>query len=176
MIAKLFDRVLENPRAWAAGLLAAGSAFSIAMAWGFQLIGGYMPCQLCLAQRVPYYIGLPLSLLVLALSVKGKLRWLSALLLLLAAGIFMYGGGIGVYQAGAEWDFWLGPNDCGGGRFDVSQASNMLNALNNTRVVSCSTAALRIFGLSFAGMNVVFSSVMAFIAICGVVLPVRRKG
>ena len=31
-------------------------------AWGFQVIGGYFPCKLCLEQRVPYYVGLPVAL------------------------------------------------------------------------------------------------------------------
>ena len=50
----------------------AGVAFVLGLAailgaLAFQFIGGLYPCELCLTQRWPYYIGLPL--LALALTV-----------------------------------------------------------------------------------------------------------
>jgi disulfide bond formation protein DsbB len=39
----------------------------IAGAWGSQLIGGLVPCELCLAQRQAYYWGLPVLALILIL-------------------------------------------------------------------------------------------------------------
>ncbi|MBI4048602.1 MAG: disulfide bond formation protein B, partial [Devosia nanyangense] len=45
--------------------IAAGIAFvlgfaAIAGAWGSQLLGGLVPCELCLEQRLAYYWGLPI--------------------------------------------------------------------------------------------------------------------
>lgn len=44
-------------------LLAVGMAAVIGSALGFQYIGGYIPCELCLLQRQPYYYGIPLVLI-----------------------------------------------------------------------------------------------------------------
>jgi disulfide bond formation protein DsbB len=34
-------------------ILAVVSAATIAAAWAFELIGGYVPCALCLQERIP---------------------------------------------------------------------------------------------------------------------------
>lgn len=150
-----------------AGLIGlVGGTIVIASAWGFQLIGGYVPCKLCLEQRIPYYVGLPMILLALVLAMKGKRAF--ATLMFAAAGLaFLYGAGLGAYQAGAEWDFWAGPSDCGGGSAAPGSAANMLSALKSTRVVSCTEASWRLFGLSFAGWNAVASAGIAFMAFAG---------
>ncbi|WP_306149730.1 MULTISPECIES: disulfide bond formation protein B [unclassified Roseibium] len=141
-------------------LLLAGGLVVIGTAWGYQLIGGYVPCKLCLEQRIPYYIGLPMALVALAALVTGR-KGIAAVLLLAVAAVFAYGAGLGIYQAGAEWQFWDGPNDCGGGAAAPASASNMLQALQSTRVVSCTEASWRMLGLSFAGWNAVASAGLA---------------
>lgn len=151
-------------------LLIAGGLASILTAWGFQLIGGYVPCKLCLEQRIPYYVGLPLALLALLVMLRGtpaQGRLVVTVLLLAVAAVFAWGAGIGGYQAGAEWGFWSGPADCGGGGGMPDSAANMLNALRSTRVVSCTEASWRMFGLSFAGWNAVISAGIAVLALAG---------
>ncbi|MBC2861286.1 disulfide bond formation protein B [Stappia sp. 28M-7] len=151
-------------------LLIAGGLASILTAWGFQLIGGYVPCKLCLEQRIPYYVGLPLALLALLVMLRGtpaQGRLVVTVLLLAVAAVFAWGAGIGAYQAGAEWGFWAGPADCGGGGGMPDSAANMLNALRSTRVVSCTEASWRMFGLSFAGWNAVISAGVAVLALAG---------
>ncbi|ASP34984.1 disulfide bond formation protein B [Labrenzia sp. VG12] len=156
----------------ATGLLLLGGLIVIATAWGFQLIGGYVPCKLCLEQRIPYYAGLPLTALALFLMMRGR-TGLAGLVLLAVAVIFAYGAGLGIYQAGAEWAFWAGPNDCGGGSAAPTSASNMLQALQSTRVVSCTEASWRMFGLSFAGWNAVASAGLAGLALVAAFLLKR---
>ncbi|WP_349358446.1 disulfide bond formation protein B [Stappia sp.] len=146
-------------------LLLAGGLATIATAWGFELIGGFVPCKLCLEQRVPYYAGLPLAAVALALVWTGRAPGLRTLVLLLVAGIFAYGAGLGIYQSGAEWGFWDGPADCGGGAAGPQSALGMLEALKTTRVVSCTEASWRMLGLSFAGWNAVASAGLAALAL-----------
>ena len=43
--------------------LALAMAATVGTALGFEHIGGYIPCKLCLGQRMPYYIGVPVMLL-----------------------------------------------------------------------------------------------------------------
>ena len=49
------------------GLSFALGLATIAGAWGSQLIGGLVPCELCLEQRLAYYWGLPILAAVLLL-------------------------------------------------------------------------------------------------------------
>ncbi|MBB5754933.1 disulfide bond formation protein B [Prosthecomicrobium pneumaticum] len=125
---------------------------AIGGAWSFQIFGGYVPCKLCLEQRVPYYIALPIVLI--GLVTAGSAR-LSRALFALAAAAFLWGFGLAVYHAGAEWALWQGPSDCGGGAATTTDAGALLGQLQHTRVVSCTEAAGRFLGLSFAGWNAV---------------------
>ncbi len=159
---------------WCAFLLFLGSIVAVGSAWGFQLIGGYVPCKLCLMQRVPYYIGIPLALVVLGLTFARK-SVVAAIGFVILAVLFFYGGSVGAYQSGAEWSFWPGPTDCGGGAASPTSAQNMLSALHSTRVVDCSIASWRLLGLSFAGWNVVISICLVVIALTGVAYSLRRK-
>lgn len=136
---------------------------AIVGAWGFQVIGGYVPCKLCLQERVFYYVGLPPLLLALAIA-KASPR-LARLLALLGGLTFLAGTGLGVYHVGAEWGFWLGPADCGGGTAPVTNAADLLAQMKSTRLVSCSEASIDLFGLSFAGWNAVVSAVVAVLSL-----------
>ncbi len=156
----------------AAAVLVLGLA-TIAGAWGFQLIGGYVPCALCLKERIPYYVGLPLALVALVAARMGGPAWLVRGALALAAVAFAWGAALGVYHAGAEWGWWPGPADCGGGASTSASTSGLLNQLNNIHIVSCTEATFRFppanWGLSFAGWNAVISAVLAIAAIVGIV-------
>ncbi|PVB61188.1 disulfide bond formation protein B [Labrenzia sp. 011] len=163
----------ERMARYLTGLLLIGGLAAIATAWGFQLLGGYVPCKLCLEQRIPYYVGLPAAALALVLMLRGR-DGLALLLLLAVAAVFAYGAGLGIYQAGAEWQFWAGPSDCGGGSAAPASAANMLQALQTTRVVSCTEASWRMLGLSFAGWNAVASGGLAVLALISAALLKRR--
>lgn len=140
-----------------------GGFAAIAAAWGFQIIGGYVPCKLCYQERIPYYVGLPLLLAALLLAGRAPR---SARLLALAGGLtFVVGFGMGAYHAGSEWGFWPGPNDCGGGVGPVTDAGNLLAQMQATRLVSCTEASWRMLGLSFAGWNAVISLAVAGLAL-----------
>ena len=143
---------------------------ALGTAWGFQLIGGYVPCALCLEQRLGYYGAIPLTLAGLYLA--GRSPGL-ARLAFVAAGLAMaWSAGLGVYHAGAEWGYWPGPESCGGGA-DVRDASNLLAAIENTRLVSCTDAAGRFLGISFAGWNVVAAGLAALLLAGAALRPGR---
>lgn len=151
----------------ALGLLVMGAA--IATAWGFQLIGGFRPCPLCLEQRVPYYVAIPVTLLALPFLPRPAGR----VALLLAAAAMVWGAGLGVYHAGAEWGFWEGPATCAaGGGGSVRDAGSLMAAIENASVVSCTEVQGRVLGLSFAGWNVVAAGASALLLVGA---AVRRR-
>ena len=84
----------------------AGAAFVLGLAailgaLAFQYIGGLYPCELCLTQRWPYYIGLPL-LAVAVLAWDRLPLGVRVTLMAVGAGLFAWGAGVGAYHAGVE--------------------------------------------------------------------------
>ncbi len=137
----------------AAVAVALGAAATVGGALVFEHVFGYVPCKLCLIQRNPYYVSIPLGLVAAALPPQ----WTRAGLWLLAL-IFVVSAGLGAYHSGVEWGFWPGPADCGGGSGAAAgNVGDFLNQLQNTRVVSCTEAAWRFLGLSLAGWNTLIS-------------------
>lgn len=138
-----------------AGVLFAAAAVILA-ALGFEHIGGYVPCPLCLQQRYAFYAGIPLLFLALVLLSASERRW-SAIVFLVVALAFLANAGLGVYQAGAEWGYWPGPETCGTAQPITSDAGGLLQSLERTQVIRCDEAQWRFLGLSFAGWNAVLS-------------------
>src|SRR3989304_3163409 len=50
-----------QPLAAAAVAIALGATATILGAWFFEYVLGYIPCPLCLQQRIAYYIAIPLA-------------------------------------------------------------------------------------------------------------------
>lgn len=146
-----------------AGAVALGMAVTVGTALGFQHIGGYMPCKLCLEQRLPYYIGIPVALLALVAAVL-RLPPLVVRGLLVAVALLMtWSIWLGVFHSGVEWGFWPGPSDCGAVA-PAPSGGSLLDQLDAVIPPSCDQAAGRFLGLSFAGWNVVASLGLAAVA------------
>lgn len=151
---------------WLAILVFAIALATILGALGFEHIGGYLPCHLCLMQRTPYYIGVPVgAATVLAVAIAAPRPLIAALFAIFAA-LMLYGAGLAVFHSGVEWGFWAGPASCAPS-IGVTSAEDMLNQLQNTHAPSCTDAALRILGLSFAGWNALVSVLLVILAAAG---------
>ncbi|MBB4955711.1 disulfide bond formation protein DsbB [Agrobacterium vitis] len=149
-------------------ILFLGIAAVIGSALAFEYIGGYIPCELCLLQRKPYYIGLVIGLIALIACAMHLPARITKSLILLLGVIMLISAGLGVYHAGVEWHFWQGPSACSatsGAGF--TGTGDILGQLNSFKGPSCTEAALRIFGISLAGWNVVTSLILAAIAFSG---------
>ncbi len=150
--------LLRSPASRFGALVLAGAVAVILVALGFEHIGGYMPCPLCLQQRYAYYLAIPV--LVGALALARTRRSGAAALFLLVAIAFFVNAGLGTYQAGAEWKFWDPPASCAAPTtlpsFDLKQDTTF-----DRIPVSCGVASWRLLGLSFAGWNAVASVLLA---------------
>lgn len=155
----MMNRYFSPPRA--ALTIAAISAAVLAGAWFFQLVIGLPPCPLCLEQRIPYYIAIPLALVVAALAKNISIARAGLFLL---AIILAVGCGLAVYHAGVEWRWWAGPSDCSGSLPSLS-GGNILEQLNNARVVRCDEAAWRFLGISLAGYNALIAAMLTLFAL-----------
>jgi disulfide bond formation protein DsbB len=152
--------LLSSPFSIASAVLALAVA-TILGALAFEHLGGYAPCPLCLEQRYAYYVSIPILVLALWLLARGR-KGLAALLLAAVAAIFFANAGFAAYHAGAEWKFWPGPDTCAAAGDALGTAGGgLLKELEATHVVRCDEPALRIFGLSLAGWNVLICLILA---------------
>ena len=136
----------------------------LAGAWGSQLIGGLVPCEMCHWQRWPHYGALALALLAFALPFK---RALVAL-----AGVAIAASGmIGVLQAGAEWHWWTDLTACTTTVAKGLSTDEMLRQIMAAPVIRCDAAQWRLIGISLAGWNAIFS--LAGAAVIGWLLRPR---
>ena len=141
------------------------SAGVILTALGFEHIGGYLPCPLCLMQRYAYYAGIPLLFLALVLLATDRTGLAQLIFVIVALG-FLANAGLGIYHAGAEWKFWQGPATCAAASGDLAtNAGSLLQDLQRVQVIRCDEAAWRFLGLSFAGWNVPISLLLGAIAL-----------
>ena len=152
-------------------LLIATAAISAALA--FQHLGGYQPCALCLMQRTPYYVGVPVAA---AAAIAAGMRAPRLVVVLLFAGfaaLMLYNAGLAVYHAGVEWRFWEGPAACAPS-VGVNSAADMLNQLT-MHAPSCTDATWRLLGLSFAGWNAIISALLTGLALLAIGRSLRQR-
>lgn len=147
-------------RNWPAIALIA-SASMLAAAHAFEA-AGYQPCLLCLRQREVYWVAIGVAVAVFVGSrVKPNLAWAGNVLLGI---VFLYGMGVAIYHAGAEWKFWPGPATCAAARGNFD-AKSILEALDKPmHAPSCEDAAWRMFGISMAGYNAIISLGLALLS------------
>lgn len=135
----------------AVAILFAASA-TIGAALVFEHAFGYLPCALCLQQRWPYYLGIPLAAGAVFLAPR-RIAGRAALAAL--AALFVASAGLAFYHVGVEAGIFAGPADCGAAAAQPMAGSMdaFLAQLETVRVVSCSEVTWRFLGLSMAGWN-----------------------
>jgi disulfide bond formation protein DsbB len=148
-------------------LVAVVAAGALAGAWFIQIVLGVLPCKLCLDQRIPYYVGVPLAVLAAWQAARQPNGLITAGLMLALGSVFAVGAGMGLYHAGIEWGLWRGPADCSGPVSAALPIGEFLKRLETTKVIRCDEVALRIAGLSLAAWNLIVSAGLALLAFVG---------
>ncbi len=103
---------------------------------------GYAPCELCLKERIPYYVAIPIAGLAVLFAAAGpKIPLIAAFatLALIFAGSAMFGA----YHSGVEWGFWPGPKECTGSLDRAASVGGFFEAIANRqgRALRCRGAA-----------------------------------
>ena len=145
-------------------------------ALGFEYVGGYLPCKLCLEQRTPWYIAVAIVTFALITFKLNVSPFVPKILILIVSFLMAYSLYLGIYHAGIEWSWWMGSSDCVQTSMKlVNEVDIFLKQLEETKPPSCGMATLRILGLSFAGWNAFVSLILLFYTIILIMLPVRSK-
>jgi disulfide bond formation protein DsbB len=123
----------------------------MAGALGSQYLGGLHPCEMCMWQRWPHYA----AIVAAALAILLRRTPLSLPLTVLAGLLILTSGGIGVYHAGAEYQWWKGPEHCTG--FARGSGADLMRSILAQPLIRCDVPQWTLFGISLAGFNAIFS-------------------
>lgn len=137
-------------------LVLVGSAALLGGALAFQYFGHLAPCEMCLWQRWPHVTALALGLVAWVLRSNRAVVALAALAVLVTAGI-------GYFHAGVEYHWWAGPQACTAAGF--AAGPDFITAALATPMIRCDAAAWTLFGISMAGYNALFSTVIGGVAL-----------
>ena len=151
----------------AALVIAVIGAATILGAYFFQYVVGLPPCPLCLEQRIPYYVAIPLALIVAVMALRNAPPALVRGGLVLLTLAMLVSAGLGVYHAGIEWSWWTGPTECSGGPLNLNTITDITQQAKTAVVIRCDQAAWRFLGLSLAGYNALISLALAGVALAG---------
>ena len=114
MKANWSEQLRREPAVATALAVFAGSAATILGAWYFQYVLKLPPCPLCLEERLPYHVVIPLSLLLAIAAIVRAPRALIIVGFLAIMAAMLCSAALGAYHAGVEWRWWPGPTDCSG--------------------------------------------------------------
>ena len=125
----------------------------LAGAWGFQLIGGLIPCEMCHWQRWPHYGAVAVAALAFAAPHRARVA-----LVALAALLIATSGAIGVAHLGVEQHWWNGFTACTAPTtITGTTAAERLASLLAQPIVRCDVPQWTLFGVSMAAFNAFFS-------------------
>jgi disulfide bond formation protein DsbB len=152
------------------GIVLLGSVSAMAVALASQFLGGLLPCQLCIWQRLGYIAAIALALATFPLP--ARLHPYGAALASLAV---LATAGIALFHAGVEYHWWQGLSSCTG-NLDTSQSVSALEQqLMATPVIPCDRAAWSMFGISMAGYNFFYAGALGLICLTAALRLIRRR-
>ena len=150
--------ILKNNKYILVGILSF-SICSLLIAYYIEYVLGHKPCNLCLIERIPYFIALILTLFLLIVN---RLEKIILIIMLLS---FLFGATISFYHFGIEQGFFNESLVCNLGNDDVSDKDKLLKQLEQSTVVSCKNVTFRFLGLSLTTINFFFSLILSSIII-----------
>ena len=125
------------------------SLLAIFFALYTEYILGFKPCKLCLYQRIPYVIAIFISFI-------GYNYFKNDKILIFIIIIFLISALISGYHYGVENDIFKEFSGCTNNSLEIVDKAELLKSLNNN-VISCKDVNFKLFGMSLAGINLLFS-------------------
>ena len=110
----------------------------------------YKACKLCLYQRIPYIVAIFVSFV-------GYNYYRSDKILLLIVLIFTLSFLISGYHYGIEKNIFEEHAGCSAINLDIIDKTKLLKTLNDNIPSSCKDVNFKLFGISLAGINSLFS-------------------
>ena len=127
------------------------SFIALVSAYFIEYILGHQPCNLCLYERIPYFLAILIAL------INYKYNKLEKYLILLLAIIFLIATILSLYHLGIEQGFIQESMLC-----DLEKGANILDKDEilkqlQQKNISCKDVTFQIFGLSLTNYNIIIS-------------------
>ena len=134
------------------------SIIALVSAFFIEYILGHQPCNLCVLERIPYFLAIIVVLL------NYKFIQFERFFILLLAIIFLAGTILSLYHLGIEQGFIQESLVC-----DLKNGSNLLSKEEilkqlQEKSVSCKDVTFKMFGLSLTSYNILISILITFSA------------
>ncbi len=150
--------ILKNNKYILLGILSF-SICSLLIAYYIEYVLGHKSCNLCLIERVPYFISFILTSFVLALN---RLEKVISIVILLS---FIFGTIVSFYHFGIEQGFFNESLVCNLGNGEALNKEQLLKQLEQSTVTSCKDVTFRFLGFSLATINMIISIILSGIMI-----------
>ena len=130
------------------------SFIALVSAYFIEYILGHQPCNLCLYERIPYFLA------ILIVSINYKYNKLEKYLIILMAIIFLLATILSLYHLGIEQGFIQESLLC-----DLEKGANILDKDEilkqlQQKNISCKDVTFQIFGLSLTNYNFIISTLL----------------
>ncbi|WP_353217406.1 disulfide bond formation protein B [Sandarakinorhabdus sp.] len=133
-------------------LLLAGSAGLLAGAYGFEVIGGLVPCEMCWWQRWALLAAAFFAFNALLLGWTARFQAAARISGWLALLAMAANAGIGLFHAGVEYKWWQGLTRCAAPPL-AGDTKSMLADILAQPLVRCDAVPWSMLGISMAGWN-----------------------
>ena len=133
------------------------SIFALGSAYFIEYILGYQPCNLCLIERLPYFLAIIIIFLCLSLNRFEKFTFISLSLIFASASI------LSLYHVGIEQGFFKESLVCiSNDEINSLDKEDLMKELQK-KVVSCKDVQFTLLGLSLATINTIISLILSVI-------------
>ena len=133
------------------------SIFALGSAYFIEYILDYKPCNLCLFERLPYFLAIIIILLSLSFN-----RFEKFIFIFLGL-IFASGTILSFYHFGIEQGFFKESLVCvSNNEINILNKEDLLKDFQKT-IISCKDVEFTLFGLSLATINVIISLTLSVI-------------
>ena len=135
------------------------SLVSLISAYFIEFILGHQPCNLCLIERIPYFLCIILTILNYVLKRNEKF------IILLLILIFSFSFLISSYHFGIEQGFFEESKVCAiKNSYEIISKEELLEQLQ-AKTISCKDVTFRVFGFSLTTFNIIINLLLILLSI-----------
>ena len=135
------------------------SLIAIIFAYFVEHVLGHQPCNLCLIERIPYGLGIILTVSYFVFRKKEKL------IVLLLILVFIFSFSISIYHFGIEQGLFEESAICRlKNAIDITSKEELLKLLNE-KTISCKDVTFKVFGLSLTSINIFISLILTIVLV-----------
>ena len=134
-------------------------SFVLVFAFVIEYRFGRQPCKLCLYERIPYFLSILLIVKIFFIKGNEKITLLILSLVFIASSILAF------YHFGIEQGFFKESLACTTVNLSETLTKEGLLKQLSENNISCKDVSFRIFGLSLAAINTIFSLSLSVIFI-----------